>query len=268
MICNTFWTNAYLILFIAWEKNKLHLFLKKKKEKKTKIFGPTQIRTEIKRSRVSYTNPYTMGPSQLSFFSLFLVFLLSFLFFPLFFFSIFPHCFQTHSSSFSTHQHHCSLLGLWIHCDHSLHDQTNSLWMSPHHKHKEHFLKVHCFGHDSQERKTHGVTWHSVVDDQAWVRWLLCNDIIPKAIPLSERLVQCPHLAAHINTKKLIELARTHRLWYTQDCSSHMRDRCMGWHWQLLMTTPWHSLPHHPSIKPTLFHSLSTLSQHTLCTMP
>ena len=52
---------------------------------------------------------------------------------------------------------------------------------------------------------------HSVVDDQAWVRWLLCNDIIPKAIPLSERLAQCPHLAAH-NTKKLIELARTHRL--------------------------------------------------------
>ena len=53
---------------------------------------------------------------------------------------------------------------------------------------------------------------HSVVDDQSWVRWLLCNDIIPKAIPLSERLAQCPHLAAHINTKKLIELARTHRL--------------------------------------------------------
>ena len=53
---------------------------------------------------------------------------------------------------------------------------------------------------------------HSVVDDQAWVRWLLCNDIIPKAIPLSERLAQCPHLAAHINTMKLVELARTHRL--------------------------------------------------------
>ena len=27
---------------------------------------------------------------------------------------------------------------------------------------------------------------------------------------------------------------------------------------------PWHSHPHHPPIKPTLFHSLSTLSQHTL----
>ena len=29
-------------------------------------------------------------------------------------------------------------------------------------------------------------------------------------------------------------------------------------------TTPWHSLPHHPSIKPTLFLSLLTLSQHAL----
>ena len=36
---------------------------KRKLSENTKIFGPTQIRTEIKRSRVSYTNPYTMGPS-------------------------------------------------------------------------------------------------------------------------------------------------------------------------------------------------------------
>ena len=43
---------------------------------------------------------------------------------------------------------------------------------------------------------------HSVVYMQAWVRWLLCNDIIPKAIPLSERLTQCPHLATHANTIK------------------------------------------------------------------
>ena len=53
---------------------------------------------------------------------------------------------------------------------------------------------------------------HSVVYNQAWVIWLLCNDNIPKAIPLSERLAQCPHLATHVNTKKLVELARTHRL--------------------------------------------------------
>ena len=53
---------------------------------------------------------------------------------------------------------------------------------------------------------------HSIVDDQTWVRWLFCNDIIPKAIPLSERLAHCPHLAGHINTMKLVELARTHRL--------------------------------------------------------
>ena len=36
--------------------------------------------------------------------------------------------------------------------------------------------------------------------------------IIAKAIPLSERLAQCPHLTGHVNTKKLIKLARTHRL--------------------------------------------------------
>ena len=53
---------------------------------------------------------------------------------------------------------------------------------------------------------------HSVMYYQAWVRWLLCNDIIPKAIPLSERLEQCPHLAAQFNTMKLVELARMHQL--------------------------------------------------------
>ena len=85
-------------------------------------------------------------------------------------------------------------------------------------------------------------TWcdiaHSVVYYQAWVRWLLCNDIIPKAILLSQWLAQCPHLAKHANTIKLIELARTHRLWYTQDYPSRTRDGCMGWHWQLLMKHP------------------------------
>ena len=29
---------------------------------------------------------------------------------------------------------------------------------------------------------------YSVVYYQAWVRWLLCNDIIPKAIPLSREI--------------------------------------------------------------------------------
>ena len=58
-------------------------------------------------------------------------------------------------------------------------------------------------------------TWcdmaHSVVYYQASVRWLLCNDIT-KAVPLSQRLTQCPHLAKHANTIKLVELARIHRL--------------------------------------------------------
>ena len=53
---------------------------------------------------------------------------------------------------------------------------------------------------------------HSVVYMQAWVRWVLCNDIIPKAIPLSEQLAQCAHLAKHANTDKLTELATIHWL--------------------------------------------------------
>ena len=53
---------------------------------------------------------------------------------------------------------------------------------------------------------------HSVVYYQAWVRWLLCNDIIPKAIPLSERLAHCPYLASRLNTKKVTDLARMHCL--------------------------------------------------------
>ena len=58
-------------------------------------------------------------------------------------------------------------------------------------------------------------TWcdmtHSVVYHQAWVRWLLCNDIIPKAIPLSQCLLaQCPELAEHPNTKRLADLPTTH----------------------------------------------------------
>ena len=48
---------------------------------------------------------------------------------------------------------------------------------------------------------------HRVIYYQARVRWLLCNNIIPKAIPLSERLAQCPNLARHINTMELVERA-------------------------------------------------------------
>ena len=62
-------------------------------------------------------------------------------------------------------------------------------------------------------RRTNGVTWYTVLCTcRQGVRWLVCNDIIPKAIPLSERLTQCPHLAKHANTDKLIKLARIHWL--------------------------------------------------------
>ena len=46
---------------------------------------------------------------------------------------------------------------------------------------------------------------HSVVYYQAWERWLLCNDIIPKPIPLSH-LAQCPELAEHSNTKNSLSM--------------------------------------------------------------
>ena len=51
---------CFLFFFSTFE---VKTVAKEKRKRKTKIFGPTQIRTEIKRSRVSYTNPYTMGPS-------------------------------------------------------------------------------------------------------------------------------------------------------------------------------------------------------------
>ena len=75
------------------------------------------------------------------------------------------------------------------------------------------FLEGTLFQPPFRRRKD---TWcdmaHSVVYMQARVRWVLCNDIITKAIPLSERLTQCPHLARHANTDKLVELARIHWL--------------------------------------------------------
>ena len=75
---------------------------------------------------------------------------------------------------------------------------------------------AHSLLHNTVYVRRRKDTWcdmaHSVVYMQAWVRWVLCNDIITKAIPPSERLTQCPHLARHANTDKLIELARIHQL--------------------------------------------------------
>ena len=101
----------------------------------------------------------------------------------------------------------------------------------------------HLCTHSTLNQTNHNTTKsddiaHTVVYYQAWVRWLLCNDINTKAIPLSQQIAQCPHLAKHANTIKLIELARIHRLWYTCDCPSRTRDGCMGCHWQLLMKHP------------------------------
>ena len=127
----------------------------------------------------------------------------------------------------------------WNHCGQSLHKQTESLWMALTLQTQHPFLEGTLLQPPFRRRNDN---WcdiaYSVVYMQARVRWLLCNDIITKAIPLSQWLAQCPHLARHANTIKLIELARIHRLWYTQDCPSRTRDGWMGWHWQLLMKHP------------------------------
>ena len=75
------------------------------------------------------------------------------------------------------------------------------------------FLVATLFHSRFRKRKD---TWcdmtHSFVYYQAWVRWFLCNDIIPKAIPLSQRHAQRPKLAEQPNTKRLADLTTTHTL--------------------------------------------------------
>ena len=97
------------------------------------------------------------------------------------------------------------------------------------------FLQATLF-HPPLRRKKD--TWfdmaHSVVHHQAWVWWLVCNHIMPKAIALSEWLAECAHLASHAITNKLAHLPTTHCLWYTHDCPSTTQDGWMCRHWQLL----------------------------------
>ena len=66
-----------------------------------------------------------------------------------------------------------------------------------------------------KKERIHGATWHTVL----WMTrhgWDGCSAMAssPKPFHFFERLAQCPHLTAHINTMKMVELARTHRLWY------------------------------------------------------
>ena len=72
------------------------------------------------------------------------------------------------------------------------------------------------------------------------------------------------HTWQHTSTPRKWLSWQEHIGFDTHEIVSHTWGTGMHWHWQLLMTASWHSLPHHPSIKPTLFHSLSTLIQHTL----
>ena len=74
---------------------------------------------------------------------------------------------------------------------------------------------------------------HSVVYMEAWVRWLLCNDIIPKAIPLShffERLCLSGafhHVTLHTtrlqNECLLTRLATMLGMLHTKSLSEHSK---------------------------------------------
>ena len=128
------------------------------------------------------------------------------------------------------------------------------------------FLEGTLFQPPSRRRKD---TWcdmtHTVVYYQAWVRWMLCNDIIPKAIPPSSMTCSmssfgktCQHqqtdrarknTLAVIHTRlSLKDEGRVHGLTLTTvDETRH--------------DTHFHTI--HQS-KPTLFLSLFTLTQHAL----
>ena len=81
------------------------------------------------------------------------------------------------------------------------------------------------------------------------VRWLLCNDIIPKAIPLSQRLAQCAHFARHAKAITLTHPSiNTLPFFYKTNYPSRMRD---GWRCVALTgvdeTYHQHSHPHNPT---------------------
>ena len=95
---------------------------------------------------------------------------------------------------------------------------------------------------------------HSVVYHQAWVRWLLCNDIIPKAIPLSQCLLHNVSSGQNIPTPKDLLTLQELTGFDTHVTVPHTRGTsACGWYQLLLKTTPSHSLPRHPTIKPHSF---------------
>ena len=80
---------------------------------------------------------------------------------------------------------------------------------------------------------------HSVVHHQAWARWLLCNDIIPKAIPLSQLLLH--NVSSWQNAQTPRDSLSLQQLTGFDTHVTAPHTRWMGacdWHQQLLKTTP------------------------------
>ena len=106
---------------------------------------------------------------------------------------------------------------------------------------------------------------HSVVFYQAWVRWLLCNDIIPKAIPLSQLLLHNAPSEQNIPTPKDLLSLQELAGFNTHVTAPHtQRDGCM-WLASTVVEDHAMTLTSTPSNHQTpLFSPLSTLTQHTL----
>ena len=105
---------------------------------------------------------------------------------------------------------------------------------------------------------------HSAVYYQAWVRWLLCNDIIPKTIPLSQRLLHNAPSWQNIPTPKDSLSLQQHTGFDTHVTAPHTRDGCM-WLTSTVVEDHAMTLTSTPSNHQTpLFFHLSTLTQHTL----
>ena len=151
------------------------------------------------------------------------------------------------------------------HCGRFSHKQTDFLWIHSFHKHNEHFMKEHCFSQGSEERKTHGVTWHtaSYTTKHGWDG---CSAITSSPKPFHFlNALHSVHTWQHTTTPRNWSSWQEHiGLDTHMTVTDHMRDGWMGWHWQVLMTTPWHSLPPHPTIKLPPFHPSSLSNSNHL----
>ena len=95
------------------------------------------------------------------------------------------------------------------------------------------------------------------------MKWLLCNDI-PKPFLFPNALHNALS-GQNIPTPKDLLRLQKHTGFDTHVTAPHTQGTgACGWNQLLLMTMPWHSHPHHSTIKPTVFFSLSTLTQHPL----